>query len=589
MAEQEGKIRRNFKRKRICKIEDEEYDFDMNQYLTPKKENTSIQVQLAAEDKNVSLIKCNKKYVSSTTITTINNDSMYNDYTGHSSSQFMEQLNCNYQLVILKQPEETHRARYLSEGSRGSIKDRSGFSHCTIQLVGYYRPTRVEIYAATGDGPIKPHSNYDLIQVLGKTANTLPSKRIRSHDGITCIEIILRPENNMTAVLDCIGILKICSYDMKKRNAQKGNGKVMVPQQHPQMSGSNAVRLVFRAYIDKGSINSMTVIQTESEPILCVQQLGIPEISKISLTHAPAHGGMDLFIIGRNFDRSVSVIFREYKENGSLAWSAEGTIQKQYLHQCHIVCTVPAFHNIFEGGSVSITVRCGSKMSHPYSFYYTPTTDGSGNHSSSKESSTTTIKYHSSPDIDNRSINNLSVISHPQFLNHTTSYYNNNHNDNNTKIDCIDKKGYEMMGGNFYATNNTEQRYEVSENESYEPSPYNHTTSSQPSGYSNPMWMVENSNYENIKQTPHYGPTPTLPDTNNFLTNTSSLYLNYHTMLQTPQYKEAGEISFNNSDFFLNSPSVIESPTPTIKGGSNNMLLDFVDSTQETDFILDTI
>lgn len=31
-------------------------------------------------------------------------------------------------------PEEQHRARYASEGSRGAIKDRSGTSYCTIQV-----------------------------------------------------------------------------------------------------------------------------------------------------------------------------------------------------------------------------------------------------------------------------------------------------------------------------------------------------------------------------------------------------------------------------------------------------------------------
>ena len=37
-------------------------------------------------------------------------------------------------LRILKEPEEQHRARYMSEGSRGAIKDRSGRSHVTIQV-----------------------------------------------------------------------------------------------------------------------------------------------------------------------------------------------------------------------------------------------------------------------------------------------------------------------------------------------------------------------------------------------------------------------------------------------------------------------
>lgn len=37
-------------------------------------------------------------------------------------------------LRITRQPEEQHRARYLSEGSRGAIKDRSGTSHCAVQV-----------------------------------------------------------------------------------------------------------------------------------------------------------------------------------------------------------------------------------------------------------------------------------------------------------------------------------------------------------------------------------------------------------------------------------------------------------------------
>lgn len=38
------------------------------------------------------------------------------------------------ELRILRQPEEQHRARYMSEGSRGSVKDRSGKSHCTVAV-----------------------------------------------------------------------------------------------------------------------------------------------------------------------------------------------------------------------------------------------------------------------------------------------------------------------------------------------------------------------------------------------------------------------------------------------------------------------
>lgn len=135
MAKPLETIKRNCKRKKTYKTENEDYDCEMNQYLMSKRDNSLLQVQLAAEHNHLSLVKYKKNHSSSTTITSINNDNMYGNYTVHNSSQFMEPLNSSYQLVILKQPEETHRARYLSEGSRGSIKDRSGFSHCTIQVI----------------------------------------------------------------------------------------------------------------------------------------------------------------------------------------------------------------------------------------------------------------------------------------------------------------------------------------------------------------------------------------------------------------------------------------------------------------------
>ena len=39
-------------------------------------------------------------------------------------------------LVILKQPEKQHRARYHTEGSRGAVKDRGQNGFPTVQLKG---------------------------------------------------------------------------------------------------------------------------------------------------------------------------------------------------------------------------------------------------------------------------------------------------------------------------------------------------------------------------------------------------------------------------------------------------------------------
>lgn len=49
------------------------------------------------------------------------------------------------QLQILAQPEQQHRARYQTEGSRGAVKDRSGNGFPIVKLIGYNKPTVLEV------------------------------------------------------------------------------------------------------------------------------------------------------------------------------------------------------------------------------------------------------------------------------------------------------------------------------------------------------------------------------------------------------------------------------------------------------------
>lgn len=60
--------------------------------------------------------------------------------------------------------------------------------------------------------------------------------------------------------LDCVGILKICSYDAKQRKRFHGSAG----SQH------SAVRIAFRAYIPhEGQANTFTVLETQTETIRC--------------------------------------------------------------------------------------------------------------------------------------------------------------------------------------------------------------------------------------------------------------------------------------------------------------------------------
>lgn len=49
------------------------------------------------------------------------------------------------QLQIITQPEQQHRARYQTEGSRGAVKDKSGNGFPVVKLNGYNKPTTLQV------------------------------------------------------------------------------------------------------------------------------------------------------------------------------------------------------------------------------------------------------------------------------------------------------------------------------------------------------------------------------------------------------------------------------------------------------------
>lgn len=109
-------------------------------------------------------------------------------------------------LQILSQPEQQHRARYQTEGSRGAIKDRRGNGFPLVKLVGYNKPTTLQIYIGTDVGKVAPHMFYQACKVSSKNSTPCMETKI---DGTVVIEVELKPENEMTATCDCVGILKV--------------------------------------------------------------------------------------------------------------------------------------------------------------------------------------------------------------------------------------------------------------------------------------------------------------------------------------------------------------------------------------------
>uniref|UniRef100_A0A914IB50 Rel homology dimerisation domain-containing protein n=1 Tax=Globodera rostochiensis TaxID=31243 RepID=A0A914IB50_GLORO len=285
-----------------------------------------------------------------------------------------ELLPSECKLVVLRQPEEQHRA-----------------------LGHHFAPFSFWVTIVPLDSNL--HNLYRLVHVSGKSSTVTPCRRLVTEHGTERLEVMLRPENGMVVVLDCVGIMKICAYGAnnnnrnalsnclapgrkssnsrhQRRTKARADGteradaskNAKQQQQHlePTERCQNDVHIVAQCELLEGRM-----LQMHTEAIRCVQQLGCPDVLKMSLHEASSSGGQQLFIIGRNFNpKNLRVLFREYNNDGALGWSAEAKLDQRLVHQCHIVCTVPTYQHLNRSALVSVTVICGPKQSHPINFSY---------------------------------------------------------------------------------------------------------------------------------------------------------------------------------------------------------------------------
>ncbi|XP_030622038.1 nuclear factor of activated T-cells 5a isoform X2 [Chanos chanos] len=263
------------------------------------------------------------------------------------------------ELKILVQPETQHRARYLTEGSRGSVKDRTQQGFPTVKLEGVNEPVVLQVFVANDAGRVKPHGFYQACRVTGR--NTTACKEV-DIEGTTVIEVNLEPSNGMTLAVDCVGILKLRNADVEARIGVAGSKKK-----------STRARLAFRVNIPRPD-GSVLTLQTTSSPILCTQPAGLPEILKKSLHSCPVTGGEEVFIIGKNFLKGTKVIFQENVSDES-SWQAEAEIDMELFHQNHLVVKVPPYHDLTVTSpvSVGISVVTNAGKTHDLQpFTYTP-------------------------------------------------------------------------------------------------------------------------------------------------------------------------------------------------------------------------
>ncbi|XP_060516589.1 nuclear factor of activated T-cells 5 isoform X2 [Cylas formicarius] len=264
-------------------------------------------------------------------------------------------------LTIVKQPEQQHRARYQTEGSRGAVKDREGNGFPIVQLTGYYKPATLQVYIGTDVGKVTPHMFYQACKVSGKNSTPCTEKKI---EGTCVIELAFEPSKEMCATCDCVGILKERNVDVEHRFPdQLGNRS---------KKKSTRCRMIFRTTITHDN-GTQETLQVCSQPIICTQPPGIPEICKKSLTSCPASGGLELFVLGKNFLKDTKVYFQQYEES-RVCWESAVAPDKEYLQQTHFVCVVPPYRrsNITEPVMVRLCVVSSGKTSESHQFVYTP-------------------------------------------------------------------------------------------------------------------------------------------------------------------------------------------------------------------------
>ncbi|CAK1549590.1 unnamed protein product [Leptosia nina] len=273
------------------------------------------------------------------------------------------------ELQILCQPESQHRARYQTEGSRGAVKDNSGNGFPIVKLVGYDKPAVLQVFIGTDTGRVAPHMFYQACRVSGK--NSTPCKE-RKEDGTVVIEIDLEPAKNWQVTCDCVGILKERNVDVEHRFGETlGTSGAAGAHAARGKKKSTRCRMVFRTEIVDAAGRTET-LQVCSTQIICTQPPGVPEVCRKSLVSCPATGGLELYLLGKNFLKETRVVFRGHHEGRT--WEEEVVPDKEFLQQTHLVCCVPPFirPDISESVNVQVFVRSGGKTSEPHTFLYTP-------------------------------------------------------------------------------------------------------------------------------------------------------------------------------------------------------------------------
>ncbi|KAJ8389220.1 hypothetical protein AAFF_G00122400 [Aldrovandia affinis] len=279
-----------------------------------------------------------------------------------------------YELRIEVQPRPHHRAHYETEGSRGAVK-ATPTGHPVVKLLGYSdrQPLSLQVFVGTADDrSIRPHPFYQIHRVTGKMVGTASQESVQA--GTKLLDIPLNPETNMTALIDCAGILKLRNSDIELRKGETDVGRK-----------NTRVRLVFRTHLPLAPPQApptappgrVLALQVASMPIECSQRSAqeLPVVESISLSSCSVEGGEELLLGGANFLPTSRVLFMERGTDGKLQWEEEACVDRDVSSECFLSVRVPAYSDLalIRPVSVSLYVSNGKrKRSSTHCFKYLP-------------------------------------------------------------------------------------------------------------------------------------------------------------------------------------------------------------------------
>ncbi|XP_060775330.1 nuclear factor of activated T-cells, cytoplasmic 2 isoform X2 [Neoarius graeffei] len=270
-----------------------------------------------------------------------------------------------YELSIVVQPRQHHRAHYETEGSRGAVKAVSG-GHPVVQLHGYSgrEALALQVFIGTADErAVRPHAFYQVHRITGKTVTT--SSHERMVNGTKVLELPLEPKDNMRAVVDCAGILKLKNADIELRKGETDVGRK-----------NTRVRLVFRVHVPQPGGQWLS-LQAASHPIECSQRSvrESPGVERQDLDHCSVLGGLQMILTGQNFTSESRVVFTEKTQDGLEVWEMEATVNREKSQANMLYVEIPPYRdpNIYHPAKVNFYVVNGkSKHSQPQHFTYMP-------------------------------------------------------------------------------------------------------------------------------------------------------------------------------------------------------------------------